>query len=328
MNLVDLLFLGFVAFYAVRGYHRGFIREGLDLTGFVLGAFVALRLHRFVALPLVWLGMNQGWASLLAGLLIFGVFIFGSGWIANKLHKRAGKRAESKPFRVGGAVFAGAWSAMFVAFMMALVTVVPSPRTAQTAVRDSLLRRTVLSGSSPFYPVLADVARQEGRSVLFYLRQYFTELGSEDKMTDSDEFFTLQPSEDIALDFAAEKEIFELVNSERKAAGLGPVRLHVQIREVARKHSRDMYVRGYFAHRTPDGKDPFERIHDGEVMFIYAGENLALAPKVAMVHQGLMNSPKHKENILKPEFTDLGVGVFKGPYGLMVTQNFCSGCRK
>jgi uncharacterized protein YkwD len=59
------------------------------------------------------------------------------------------------------------------------------------------------------------------------------------------------------------------------------------------------------------------------VRFSTAGENLALAPTVQIAHTGLMNSPGHRANILRPQFGRVGIGIMDGGRrGLMVTQNF------
>jgi uncharacterized protein YkwD len=93
--------------------------------------------------------------------------------------------------------------------------------------------------------------------------------------------------------------------------------------EVARRHSVDMFARGYFSHVTPEGRSPFDRMNESGVAYRTAGENLALAPTLTIAHTGLMNSPGHRANILRPEFGRLGIGIVDGgARGLMVTQNF------
>jgi uncharacterized protein YkwD len=117
--------------------------------------------------------------------------------------------------------------------------------------------------------------------------------------------------------------MLELVNQERIAAGLRPLAPDPELREVARRHSADMFERGYFAHATPEGRDPFDRMREANVHFVTAGENLALAPTVQLAHTGLMNSPGHRANILHPEFGRVGIGIMEGGIrGLMVTQDF------
>ena len=84
-----------------------------------------------------------------------------------------------------------------------------------------------------------------------------------------------------------------------------------------------MFARGYFAHDTPEGRSPFDRMREANVRFTTAGENLALAPTIPVAHTGLMNSPGHRANILRREFGRVGIGVMDGGMrGLMVSQEF------
>ena len=74
---------------------------------------------------------------------------------------------------------------------------------------------------------------------------------------------------------------------------------------------------------TPEGRDPFERMREANVRFLAAGENLALAPTLQIAHTGLMNSPGHRANILRPGFGRLGIGILDGGvYGIMISQEF------
>ena len=84
-----------------------------------------------------------------------------------------------------------------------------------------------------------------------------------------------------------------------------------------------MFARSYFSHSTPEGRSPFDRLRAARLGFRAAGENLALSPNLKQAHQGLMNSPGHRANILNPAFGRLGVGIVDGGRrGLMVTQTF------
>jgi uncharacterized protein YkwD len=96
-----------------------------------------------------------------------------------------------------------------------------------------------------------------------------------------------------------------------------------KLAEVATKHSYDMLQRGYFSHYTPEGKSPFDRMRRDRVRFIVAGENLALAQTLQSAHEGLMESPVHKANILHNSFERAGIGILDaGVHGIIVTQNF------
>lgn len=115
-----------------------------------------------------------------------------------------------------------------------------------------------------------------------------------------------------------------LVNAERaKAGGLRPLVEDAETLDVSRAHARDMFERSYFAHVSPEGRTPFDRLRAAKLGYRAAGENLALARTLDMAHQGLMNSPGHRANILNPAFGRLSVGIVDGGrHGLMVTQTF------
>lgn len=120
-----------------------------------------------------------------------------------------------------------------------------------------------------------------------------------------------------------EIEMLEMVNTERMKAGLHPLKADPELTMVARAHSHDMFARGYFSHYSPEGKDPFDRMRAAQVRFITAGENLAMGRTLSICHKGLMNSPGHRANILRPAFGRLGIGILDGGmYGLMVSQEF------
>ncbi|MFZ7102229.1 MAG: stalk domain-containing protein [Peptococcaceae bacterium] len=120
-----------------------------------------------------------------------------------------------------------------------------------------------------------------------------------------------------------ERQMLELVNGERAAAGLEPLQMDSRLVELARLKSQDMIEKNYFSHTSPTYGDPFTMMKDYEIGYLTAGENLAGNPSLTGAHEALMESPGHRANILKPEFTHIGIGVVKGgKYGLMITQMF------
>lgn len=120
-----------------------------------------------------------------------------------------------------------------------------------------------------------------------------------------------------------ENQLLQLVNEERIKYGLKKLVADVEMAEVARQHSADMFSRGYFSHNTPDSIDPFKRMHNAGIEYRVAGENLALSSTLALAHKGLMNSPGHRANILNPMYGRVGIGILDGgKYGLMISQEF------
>jgi len=130
------------------------------------------------------------------------------------------------------------------------------------------------------------------------------------------------PTGDLSPDSDAEQRMLDLVNGERSRVGLKPLAADERLRQVARAHSLEMFQQDYFSHTSPTAGSPFDRMNAAGIGFVVAGENLAYAPNVEVAHQGLMNSPGHRANILRPEFGRVGIGVIRSQaQGEMFTQD-------
>jgi uncharacterized protein YkwD len=117
-----------------------------------------------------------------------------------------------------------------------------------------------------------------------------------------------------------EEQLVQAINVERVNNGLPPHTFDGQLSEVALKHAQDMYVRDFFAHVNPDGITLSDRLADGGVNFIRAGENIQrnTQPRNSTVQAAVdwfMNSPPHRANILHPTHNRVGVAVVEGPPG-------------
>jgi len=120
-----------------------------------------------------------------------------------------------------------------------------------------------------------------------------------------------------------EQQMIALVNGEREKRGLKALKFDASLTPVARRHSTDMFERGYFSHYSPEGKSVADRLKSARIRYLTAGENLALAPTLEAAHDGLMKSPGHKANILHKAYGKIGIGIMDGGIrGLMVTQTF------
>jgi uncharacterized protein YkwD len=120
--------------------------------------------------------------------------------------------------------------------------------------------------------------------------------------------FYSEASEQLKTGF--EYQMFDLTNATRVEHGLSTLEWDDQVRETARKHSSDMAVNNYFSHTNLAGESPFDRMMNDDIVFSVAGENLAYGQTSSVfAHEGLMNSLGHRENILKSDYEQLGVGV-------------------
>jgi uncharacterized protein YkwD len=111
-----------------------------------------------------------------------------------------------------------------------------------------------------------------------------------------------------------------LVNRERRGAGVGSLSESARLDLAAGHHSQDMVAGEYFDHVSPGGETMMQRIqatgYVPEGMGFALGENLgAAAPGVAspaeMVADWVGNA-EHAANMLRPDFTETGVGVSTG----------------
>lgn len=108
-------------------------------------------------------------------------------------------------------------------------------------------------------------------------------------------------------------ELLELTNAQRAKAGAAPLALNAQLQAAAKAKLADMFQRDYWAHYAPDGTAPWQFIEDSGYYYETAGENLARNFSTSSgVMTGWMTSPGHRENILKPEYQDMGIAAAKG----------------
>ncbi len=106
-----------------------------------------------------------------------------------------------------------------------------------------------------------------------------------------------------------EEQVVILVNKERQAKGLNPLKHNAKLSDVARKKSQDMRDNNYFSHTSPVYGSPFDMMKKFGITYKTAGENIAMGYSSAQqVMQGWMNSSGHRANILNPSFTQIGVG--------------------
>jgi uncharacterized protein YkwD len=316
INFIDLALILLIALSLLFGWRRGFILGLLDLVRWIGSLLAGLRFYQPVA---GWLGGAFGLAdvwALPAGFLltvaIAGLLIHLLGYaLLRRLPRGIHYRRVN---RILGLVPGFINGLILVAILSPLLLVAPLPDGLSTRARESRLVNRLASVTenleAALHPIFDEAIRQT-------LTVRTIRPGSDETVELPFKVENPQPRPDL------EAEMLSLVNRERVAAGLKPLEADPELLPVARAHSVDMFARGYFSHNTPEGRSPFDRINEAQVSFRIAGENLALAPTLLMAHTGLMNSPGHRANILRPQFGRVGIGILDGGRrGLMITQNF------
>ncbi len=121
-----------------------------------------------------------------------------------------------------------------------------------------------------------------------------------------------------------EERLLVLLNAARSGAHVPPVRGDDDLVAVARAHSRDMAEHGFFGHVSPTYGTTDDRVRRAHLSGLGAyGENVVLAGDPEQAHGALMDSPGHRDNMLRPEFTHVGIAaVLEAPAHFVVTYLF------
>lgn len=108
---------------------------------------------------------------------------------------------------------------------------------------------------------------------------------------------------------AIEQAVLNLTNVERQKAGLQPLQIDAKLMNSARQKSTDMAKNNYFSHTSPTYGSPFDQMKANGISYRAAAENIAMGQRSAEeVVKAWMDSPGHRQNILTPSFTHIGIG--------------------
>jgi uncharacterized protein YkwD len=126
-----------------------------------------------------------------------------------------------------------------------------------------------------------------------------------------------------------EREIFDLVNNERQAAGIKTLKWNDKIGAVAKDYSRTLSIEG-FHHKDMEGKNAGDRLKQNKIFYIVTAENLFMMTVTRdteniskTVVNGWLDSPGHRSPIMDRDelFSDGAVGMYcekKECYAVMV----------
>lgn len=316
MNLIDILLILVVIVATWAGWRKGFILGILDLLAlgvsligtFLLYGFLAKFINRYIYAEGVWtLPISFIITYAILRLLMALIISRALRDVATESHNHGLNRAFGLvPGFMNGVIYA--------TIIAALLLAMPMGEKISNETQDSKLVTRITVPANWLEEKLSPVF---DKAVERTMNRMTVKPGTE-------EFVELPYTVDkVTIRAELEKQMLSMVNAERIKAGLNPVKADPELTEVARRHSKDMFARGYFSHVAPEGKGPFDRMREYGVKFSHAGENLALAQTLDLAHSGLMNSPGHRANILRPQFGRLGIGIVDGGmYGLMISQEF------
>lgn len=321
LNWVDAVVLTLVLFYAIEGYALGAVFALFDLLKFVASFVGGLKLYWLASWGLTtFFHIPKGYSATIGFFLVsFAIELLLHISFRSFVKKVNKNIYENKTIPAVLNNILGIFPGMLsgVILLMFLLTVL-------TGLPVSPFLKNALSSSKTgsFLIARSQVVEHELNAIF----------GS--TANDTLNFLTVEPlgntvvsldfsQSNGAIDVTAEKQMLADVNKERVARGQTELSLDSKLQTLARDYAKYMLSHGYFSHYTPEGLSPFDRMSARDILYQYAGENLAFSVNEQLAIQGLMNSKGHRDNILSPNFHRVGIGVVDaGIYGEMFVQEF------
>lgn len=319
MNYVSIFIIFILIISAIGGFKRGLIDGLINFVAFIFSFLLSLVLYKYFAnyLALKYtLGIEIAKIISFLAILIMLEIIFSilSFFIVKKIKKYFEKYNASLLDN-----FLGIIPTFFVTWVILAVTLIgiltiPVDLGIKQEVQNSKISNLIIKSFgnlenkiSDLFTSAIDSAQNLHKAVL-----------------PGEEIIFKFPN-DLILenDYSQEKKMLELINQERVKNGLRELKFNDDLAKVARKHSKEMFELSYFDHISPVTGSPADRINNAQINYLMAGENLAYAPNLQTAHNGLMNSPEHRDNILSKDYTYVGIGIITtNNWGTMYTQNF------
>lgn len=123
-----------------------------------------------------------------------------------------------------------------------------------------------------------------------------------------------------------EGAVRQRINEIRQERGLNQLQDNKKLAQVARSYSQKMAREKFFSHTSPDGNTPAQRVRSAGIFYWVVGENLFMSTNVSqpvpLSVKSWMDSPGHRENILRPEYAETGVGIWRQGNTYYITQLF------
>lgn len=316
MNIIDILLILIILLSVWNGFQRGFITGIAELTGMLATLYIVFlfypTLARFIERHDGAAGITSFAIALMVSIVVVRLlFTMIMRYVMSGIPDKAFSHTVNNILGILPGLISGF---IYAVLMSGLLFMVPFSPYISSSTANSLL-------GNKFSNVLDSLERKIPGGMMDSVHNSMSKMHVETGRTEFVKLSYVVTNPTVRPNLEAEMLI--MVNKEREKIGLKPVMADPELTEVARRHSKDMFARGYFSHYSPEKASLFDRMREANVIYRMAGENLALAPTLQMAHKGLMDSPGHRANILRPGFGRLGIGILDGGrYGLMVTQNF------
>lgn len=124
---------------------------------------------------------------------------------------------------------------------------------------------------------------------------------------------------------AAAEELFAMANQARSRAGAPPLQWDAALTAAAMKHCQRMVAEGPISHRYGGEPDLSERASAAGAHFSLIEENIAIGSYPGQIHEGWMNSPGHRSNLLNRDVDHVGIAVIATGDTLYAVADYAHG---
>ncbi len=316
-NWVDLVFVLLVIYFVITS--RGFVDTFLDLAGFIFALVFSYKFYAFFGRwSIVYLSLPHGLANAIGFFIAWATAEMILFILISVISSRFLRTLQNNPLNTYLGYLASALQAFFIyLFFISLVFALP--------VRGQIKEAILQSRTGPYFVNLSQ-SFEKG------IKNVFGQAVSE-----SLNFITIQPTSEeninlgfklaknqLSVDTASEAIMLSQINQERTSRGIKSLSPDSRLQDLAQRYGEQMFENGFFSHTSAvDATSPADRANNAGISYLVIGENLAFAPDVYLAHQGLMNSPGHRANILSTDYNQVGIGVVDGGvYGKIFVQEF------
>lgn len=319
---IDLISVILIAVYFLVGWGQGFWRVVISFSAFWVGVLGAALSYALMAQSLaLWFELTPAMANTIGFWLNFLIlkyftFFLLQHLVEKYLKQHSQEKGADRLRQIAGAPVGALYAATTMIFFLAIFLAMSLPSLASEEIERSNLGKAAEWTVNHTGGRLQTIFGGTWREVNFALQTLMTPPSGEKNELP---FKVLDPQPRVDL----EEAMLAKINTERTARNLKPLKMHERARAVARQYGAYLFAQGIFSHTDLAGRGPAERMQAAGITYTMAGENLALNATLDGAHQGLMESKGHRENILYPFFTRVGIGVIDGgEYGIIFVQEF------
>jgi uncharacterized protein YkwD len=318
--VLDFLLGALIVALAIRGWWRGLLREAIALAVMVVGLVLSFRLSTPVGDVVESLaGVSPEAGRLIAGVVIFLGISIGAAIASSILHKGL-RFVPGLPTlnRAAGAGFAVVATVAVATLALSLLAVVSPPDPVADQIEGSALAGYLTDPDQVPQKAMGVVSGDRVLERLLSLR----EMTGTRRLVGDGEVAVLDPvpPDEFRLDRDEEDDVLDMINRERDAAGEDPLVMSEPLSDLARAYGQEVYASGRFTKDGVDGTWLEDRLSAADIPVVSADQVIALAVTSEAAQEAIFSSDADAAILMDPAYRRVGIGVVKGPLGVIVVE--------